>query len=1405
MGSIFWRRGRVLVVASLTLSGLLAGLAGAGPAAAAEGGAVSGTVTDNGGTPIAGICVEAQDRSTYRSTTTDADGHYRIALGVTGDYTVTFGCYNGPWVRESYDDQSAFWAGDRIRIADGQEVSGIDAALARAGQVRGRITDSAGAPVSGVWAYVSSDTGMGGNGTTGPDGTYVINGLAPGSYVAYSSGGYYGGDQTAPRHFVVASGRVRSGIDFQQRARGTISGTVVDETGAPLAGICVAAEDGVHPTYGFGWAQTDATGRYTMTDVPEGSHVVAFNTCWDESHESEFYDGVMHPSAAQRVTVHGGQDVAGIDAVLSDGAVVTGTITDANGGPLAGICVSAAPLPSDYLTHRYRSTTTDAAGNYRLAGVSQGDYVVHARSCSSSPSELLPRYYGGEPGGVQDSEGAPVPVDGTNPVSGIDIQLVSGGAIEGTVTGAGQPLGGLCVIAAERGAPWLRSWAGTDANGHYRVTGLRAADQDVAFFACTPAFQDYVSEWHHDARREADATPIPVTLGATTTGVDEDLAQAATISGTITAAGRPVAACAFATRDGAPSDGTWEVLGDFFSAPTDSSGSYSLRGLPAGTYRVLLRPCQSDAGWAAQWFDGAADEASATPVEVTEGQHVTGVDAALQPAPPKVLGITPESASQGAVMAVVGLNLRGATEVRFGDMASPRVIPVSRNEVDAEVPAGVLGTTVDITVVGPGGVSEVVPAGRFTFEAPPPPPAVATVTPDHGPVRGGNNVTVAGDHLTGTNAVRFGAASASFVVLDDGTIDATVPPAATLGPVDLTITTNTGTSAPVTYTYEAPPGPVVTSLSPDHGPMNQSTLVVIDGTALGNATSVRFGDQQATFWPAGGTSLRAWSPLSPASGPVDVVVTTPDGVSDPAVFTYDPPVFAVSAISPDHGPLDGGQWVDIFGSGFASAAEVRFGDTVAAYSVWDDHHMIATSPPAAGPGPVALTVFSSTGSSASATYTYDPPPPPTVYDLVPDHGPLQGGNEIELYGWDLGDATEVRFGDTAADFVVLDDTVIHAVVPPGAEVGLVDVVVTGPTGSSAPVQYRYDEPPAKPTVSSVTPSSGPMEGGTIVTISGEHLGTADAVLFGTTPADFGVLDDGTLIATTPPTANAGLVDVRVHSPGGTSDATDAAVFEYRARPVVAALTPDHGPPEGGTPVTITGGDFRGASEVFFGPNPASFTVESPDTITAVAPPGTGLQPVVVRTIGGWNEGGPAFDYLAPPTVTNVSPAVGPAEGGTTVIIEGSDFTDAGTVSFGDVAATFSVVSDGRIEATTPPHASGVIAVTVTNGVGSATMPDSFRYIDKPVVTSVTPSSGPFLGGTGVTVSGIDFVDVLSVALVDQGLVGTTRTPVDFAVQPDGAVTFTTPPHLPATVGIEVTTRYGTSPASAAASFTYRLL
>jgi hypothetical protein len=239
----------------------------------------------------------------------------------------------------------------------------------------------------------------------------------------------------------------------------------------------------------------------------------------------------------------------------------------------------------------------------------------------------------------------------------------------------------------------------------------------------------------------------------------------------------------------------------------------------------------------------------------------------------------------------------------------------------------------------------------------------------------------------------------------------------------------------------------------------------------------------------------------------------------------------------------------------------------------------------------------------------------SVDAVEPGVGPTEGGTTVTITGSCFTGATTVLFGDVPAEsIVVVSDTEITAVAPAGA-VGTVDVTVVGVGEcgeATLPNGFEYTD---RPIVTTVTPDSGPVAGGTLVTITGEGLGDVTAVTFdGIEGTGLTVVSD-TEITVYSPAHPEGVVDLVVVDPDGPSEAVDFTYVAEAAVPGgtdVDVVTPPSGPAGGGTTVTILGSCFTDAQAVFFGDTPASsFTVVSDTEIRAVTPAGTGTVDVTV--------------------------------------------------------------------------------------------------------------------------------------------------------------------------------------------------
>jgi hypothetical protein len=250
-------------------------------------------------------------------------------------------------------------------------------------------------------------------------------------------------------------------------------------------------------------------------------------------------------------------------------------------------------------------------------------------------------------------------------------------------------------------------------------------------------------------------------------------------------------------------------------------------------------------------------------------------------------------------------------------------------------------------------------------------------------------------------------------------------------------------------------------------------------------------------------------------------------------------------------------------------------------------------------------------------------PAPTIASILPNSGVIAGGTVVTISGSGFLSNPTVKFGGVLGTVTSATATSINATAPAHAA-GKVDVLVTNTDGQSATLTQGFTYTAAAPTISIVSPNSGPTTGGTAVTITGANFDSGATVKFGALPATDVVVVTPTLInARTPfgPTSGNLAVDVSVTNPdNGKGTATAAFTYTVPALAVLS-ITPNTALPSGAagassTAVTIFGAGFTGLSTVTVGGVAATnIVVVDPVTIHATVPVHAAGSGDVVVTIG----------------------------------------------------------------------------------------------------------------------------------------------------------------------------------------------
>jgi len=300
---------------------------------------------------------------------------------------------------------------------------------------------------------------------------------------------------------------------------------------------------------------------------------------------------------------------------------------------------------------------------------------------------------------------------------------------------------------------------------------------------------------------------------------------------------------------------------------------------------------------------------------------------------------------------------------------------------------------------------------------------------------------------------------------------------------------------------------------------------------------------------------------------------------------------AVSTIAPTSGPQAGGTAVTITGANFiVGAATATFGAAGAVPAVCaTTTSCVATSPAAAAPGTVDLTVTSGGQTSAAVNadkFTYNATVP-TITSISPANGSEAGGTTITITGSGFASGASVTVDGVAATSVTCASTTTctatTAAEPaaPATPVGTptpVTITVAG-ISATAPAAFTYDAV----SITSVAPASGDVAGGTVVTLTGVGFSTTlpGRVAFdGLAPVNATCTSTTTCTATAPNHVAGGPGPVPVTITFGTKT-SPAATFTYTTTvvvgPVITNIGPLSGSNAGGTVVTINGSGLASAT------------------------------------------------------------------------------------------------------------------------------------------------------------------------------------------------------------------------------------
>lgn len=476
-----------------------------------------------------------------------------------------------------------------------------------------------------------------------------------------------------------------------------------------------------------------------------------------------------------------------------------------------------------------------------------------------------------------------------------------------------------------------------------------------------------------------------------------------------------------------PNSGTASSTINIFGVNFTGTSAVKFNGTPSTSFNIL-----SDTQITAVVPNGA----TTGPIVITApGGAATSTKDFTVLSTATLSGFNPTTGADGTKVNIFGTNFTGATAVSFNGLAATTFRVVSDTQINANVPAG--ATSGPISVATPGGI--ITSSTIFTVL---PSPAISGFNPTSGAV--GTTVTIFGANLNGATAVMFNGVNASITSNTATQLITTVPSGAGTGPITITTTAGTITSA---NNFTVLSTALISGFAPTSGAAG--TNVTIFGTNLTGATAVSFNGKMATtFKVVSDTQITTTVPLGATTGPISV--TTPGGlVSSATAFTVPPPT--ISSFSPSSAPI--GATITINGTGLTSVSTLLFNGSAANFNIASDTQITAVVPAATTTGPITITSGNGTVIT-SAIFTVIPAP--VITSFTPSQAPI--GAIVSISGLNFTGATSVSFNGTlAASFSVVSDTLINATVPTGATSGPITIAGAGGIAVST-TNFTVDQP-----------------------------------------------------------------------------------------------------------------------------------------------------------------------------------------------------------------------------------------------------------------------------------------------------------------------------------------------------------
>jgi len=481
--------------------------------------------------------------------------------------------------------------------------------------------------------------------------------------------------------------------------------------------------------------------------------------------------------------------------------------------------------------------------------------------------------------------------------------------------------------------------------------------------------------------------------------------------------------------------------------------------------------------------------------------------------------------------------------------------------------------------------------------------------------------------------------------------------------------------------------------------------------------------------------------------------------------------------NPFLGYKTGGTFIQVNGENFSNLPTLTcsFGSVVVPATYVSSSLVTCTSPPSdVVDSSIPLRVSQNNQQLTPTEINYFYHAVPEISALVPNEGSISGGTEVYIRGKQMNpfldadisyeNTTFAKFGqDQYVRLELINKTHAKAIAPPVASAVPVTVEITfnNQEWTNNHQIFNYF---ISPYITNIIPNFGILTGGTNVTLIGANIHPSEEIKcrFGDQVVDGHYISETSVWCITPAQTSVGPYGVSLSVEKNHYSGSNVK-FLYIERPTVSAIQPSCGPTTGGTQIAVVGTNFVNIDgEVYcvFGDDihqPATVinsTLLYCDTPRVLNAHGENVNNVSTLTFGlSLNQAESitsslSFNYYTMPLIFSISPKIGPLEGGTTVLVEGSDFSNSCQITcrFATIEVQGTLTSDGNIQCTSPAvpcSGDSLVQVSLNGKQYSQNTYENqdtvFTNYRLPVVAYALPVTFPTYGGSSLGVYGSQFL------------------------------------------------------------------